>query len=63
MRLELNRELLFVGDRQPHPARLRHVCDRQRHHLSDDDDERRANILGETKGGTQLLDGARKGGQ
>jgi hypothetical protein len=63
MRLELNRELLFTGDHEPRPDRLGHVCDGERHDLSHDDDEGRADILGETKRRTQLLDGARKGGQ
>ena len=63
MRLELNRELLFIGDHEPRPDRLRHICDRERHDLSDDDDERRTDILGETKGRTQLIDRTRKGGQ
>lgn len=63
MRLELNRELLFVGDREPRPDRLSHIRDGERHDLSDNDDEGRADVLGETKRRTQLLDRARKRGQ
>ncbi len=50
MRLELNRQLLFVGDLKPRADRLRHVGNRERHDLSDDDDEGRADILGEMQG-------------
>ena len=63
MRLELDRQALFGRNFEPRPDDLDHVGNRKRHHLADDDHERRADVLGEMNGGTQLLDRARKGGE